>query len=164
MSRAKRYRRIIFCYFLLFGFFMEIRIGSFDEILVLHNEITELSPLADTDFFTERIGDKNFLLLVAENNSVLVGYKLGYWIDEQCFYSWLGGVHPHYRKKGIAKKLLLEQERHVSEMGAKEISVKSMNKYKAMLLLLITQNYEITGVHRNVKGDDKILFTKTLNQ
>lgn len=57
---------------------MEIRIGSFDEILVLHNEITELSPLADTDFFTERIGDKNFLLLVAENNSVLVGYKLGY--------------------------------------------------------------------------------------
>jgi len=143
--------------------FMDIRIGSFDEVLVLHNQIAELSPIANADYFSERIGDKKFLLLVAELNGIVVAYKLGYWLDERCFYSWLGGVHPDYRKQGIAKILLLEQEARVRVEGAREIRVKSMNKYKSMLLLLIAQDYAITDVQLNSQGEEKIHFSKKLD-
>jgi ribosomal protein S18 acetylase RimI-like enzyme len=141
---------------------MNIRSGSFDEIVTLHNQIEELLPISDSCYFSERIADKNSLLLVAEIDSVLVGYKLGYWLDDNCFYSWLGGVHPDCRKQGIAKALLLEQERHVREMGTKEIRVKSMNQYRSMLLLLIAQGYAITGVHVNAQDKEKIHFAKKL--
>jgi GNAT superfamily N-acetyltransferase len=139
---------------------MEIRLGSFDEALRVHNQIEELLPISDSRYFSERIADKKFLLLVAEIDNALVGYKLGYWLADNCFYSWLGGVHPDYRKQGIAKALLLEQERRVGELGVKEIRVKSMNQYRSMLLLLISQGYAITGVQLNAQGKEKILFSK----
>jgi ribosomal protein S18 acetylase RimI-like enzyme len=139
---------------------MEIRLGSLDEALGVHNHIEELLPISDSRYFSERIADKKFLLLVAEIDNALVGYKLGYWLDDNCFYSWLGGVHPDYRKQGIAKALLLEQERRVGELGVKEIRVKSMNQYRSMLLLLIAQGYAITGVHVNAQGKEKIHFSK----
>lgn len=141
---------------------MEIRLGSLDEALGVHNQIEELLSIPDSGYFSERVADKRFLLLVAEIDNVLVGYKLGYWLDDNCFYSWLGGVHPDYRKQGIAKALLLEQERRVGELGVKEIWVKSMNQYKSMLLLLIAQGYAITGVHVNAQGKEKIHFSKKL--
>lgn len=139
---------------------MKIKSGSFAELLLLHNQIPELSPVANSDYFNTRIGNKSSLLLIGEVNEVAVAYKLGYWINSDCFYSWLGGVHPDYRKRGAAKSLLLEQERRVREMGAKEIRVKSMNQYQSMLLLLISQGYAITGVQLNAQGKEKILFSK----
>jgi ribosomal protein S18 acetylase RimI-like enzyme len=142
---------------------MDIRVGSFDEALVLHNQIAELSPVESAAYFSRRIGDKKFLLLVAELNGVVVAYKLGYWLDERCFYSWLGGVHPDYRKLGIAKKLLREQEARVRAEGVREIRVKSMNKYKSMLLLLIAQDYAITDIQLNAQGEEKIHFSKKLD-
>lgn len=141
---------------------MEIRLGSLDEALRVHNQIEELLPISDSRYFSERIADKKFLLLVAEIDNALVGYKLGYWLDDSCFYSWLGGVHPDYRKRGIAKALLHEQERRVGELGVKEIRVKSMNQYRSMLLLLIAQGYAITGVETNAQGKEKIHFSKKL--
>lgn len=141
---------------------MNIRLGNFAEVLHLHNQIPELSPIADEHYFAERIGTNHYLLLVWEQDGMAVAYKLGYWIDAQHFYSWLGGVHPDYRQRGIAKALLLEQEVRARKMGAKEIRVKSMNQYKSMLLLLISQDYEITGAEPNSQGNIKIHFSKRL--
>lgn len=141
---------------------MKIKSGSIAELLLLHNQIPELSPVSNSDYFNTRIGNKSSLLLIGEVKDAAVAYKLGYWINSDCFYSWLGGVHPDYRKQGIAKALLLEQERRVREMGAKEIRVKSMNQYRSMLLLLISQGYAITGVQLNAQGKEKIHFSKKL--
>ncbi|WP_323813107.1 GNAT family N-acetyltransferase [Cellvibrio sp. NN19] len=143
---------------------MKIRTASLSELLILHNQIDELSPIANSDYFAERIGDKIYLALVAEIEGVLVGYKLGYWLTESIFYSWLGGVHPTHRKKGIAKQLLLEQERQVFEAGGTEVRVKSMNQFRSMLLLLIAQEYEITGTEMMQGQDIKILFSKHFNK
>lgn len=141
---------------------MSIRRGNFAEVLSLHNLIPELSTIACGDYFAARIGTSNYLLLVCEQDGIAVAYKLGYWTGAQHFYSWLGGVHPDYRQQGIAKALLLEQEVQVRKMGAKEIRVKSMNQYKSMLLLLISQGYEITGAEPNSQGNIKIHFSKKL--
>lgn len=34
-----------------------------------------------------------------------IGYKLGYERQRDTFYSWLGGVHPDFRRRGIAREL-----------------------------------------------------------
>lgn len=146
----------------LWGAIMKIRQGDFAEVLSLHNRIPELSPIASADYFAARIGDNNYLLLIYEVDAVVIAYKLGYWIDTQHFYSWLGGVHPDYRKQGIAKALLLEQEAQVRKLGTTEISVKSMNRYRSMLLLLISQGYDITGAAPDSRGEIKIGFSKKL--
>jgi ribosomal protein S18 acetylase RimI-like enzyme len=143
---------------------MKIRLGNFSEVCALHNQIPELSPIAGSDYLSARIGENDYLLLVCEQDGIPVAYKLGYWTGAEYFYSWLGGVHPAYRQRGIAKALLLEQEAQVREMGAKEIRVKSMNQYTSMLLLLISQGYEITGAGPNAKGEVKIQFAKTLSK
>ncbi len=139
---------------------MNIRKASLDELAKIHNQIGELSAVAGSDYFSERIGAKEWLALIAEINGVPVAYKLGYWLAPDIFYSWLGGVLPAYRQQGIAKKLLLEQEQRVFELGAKEIRVKSMNRYKSMLLLLVAQDYVITGTENFNEGEMKILFSK----
>lgn len=143
---------------------MRIRTATLAELLIVHNQISELSPIANSDYFSARIGANQYLALVAEVDGVLAGYKLGYWISEGIFYSWLGGVHPAYRKKGIAKLLLLEQEERVCDAGGTEIRVKSMNQFRSMLLLLISQGYEITGTEMVQGRENKILFAKHFNK
>ena len=88
---------------------MNVREASLDELAKIHNQIGELSAIAGSDYFSERIGANEWLALIAEINGVPVAYKLGYWLAPDIFYSWLGGVLPAYRQQGIAKKLLLEQ-------------------------------------------------------
>lgn len=148
---------------------MSIRKATLTEVLMVHNQIAELSAIAGSDYFAARIGDRNYLALAAESDGVLMGYKLGYWLSADVFYSWLGGVLPAYRKQGVAKQLLLEQERYIYEQGGAEIRVKSMNQFKSMLLLLIAQDYKITGTEMigaevSKFGEIKIHFSKLLQK
>ncbi|WP_371189224.1 hypothetical protein [Thalassotalea maritima] len=123
----------------------------------------EASASINGDYLEHRIGSQPFIALAAFVNGQAVAVKLGYFIDNDVFYSWLGGVYANFRGQGLAKKLLLEQELRVMELGAKKITVKSMNRYIAMLQLLLSNGYCISGYEDN--GDvnnNKILFTKTL--
>ncbi|HEY4602312.1 MAG TPA: hypothetical protein VIG73_13685 [Cerasibacillus sp.] len=55
------------------------------------------------DNLVNKIKDKQKLLFnLALDGEKLVGYKIGYELDKNKFYSWLGGVDSHYRGHGIA--------------------------------------------------------------
>ena len=41
-------------------------------------------------------------------NEKMVAFKIGYQWNEETFYSWIGGVNPEHRRKGLAKSLLFE--------------------------------------------------------
>lgn len=102
------------------------------------------------------------LLVVAEDEGRIVGFKLGYTTGPETFYSWLGGVDPAFRKHGIARELLRLQERLVREMGLTKISVKSLNRFPAMLRFLISEGYQIVDVEKREAGEAKIVFEKIL--
>ncbi len=113
--------------------------------------------------YEDRINGRDFLLLLAENDGELAGFKLGYALDGSSFYSWLGGIHPNHRRQGIAKQLLQEQERLLLQSGYTMVTVKSMNRYAGMMILLLSHGYEITGYDPNQgQSEAKILFSKTL--
>lgn len=110
-----------------------------------------------------RIGSEA-LLLIAEDEDQMVGFKLGYPLSADTFYSWLGGVLPSYRGHGIARSLLHLQENLVRQQGYSKIRVKSMNRFPAMLHLLISEKYQIVDLEQSTSpdADPKIVFEKAL--
>ena len=142
---------------------IKIEIGSAADVVSISKQIPEFEQTITLERLQSRLDGIVGLILIAKLGKVLVGYKVGYQLTEDIFYSWLGGVIPEHRRYGIAKLLLNYQEEWVRDSGYKKIKVKSMNRFPYMLNLLISQGYEIVGVEDGVCSlDRKILFVKAL--
>lgn len=142
---------------------MDIQISAIDS-LGLIPQLIEIIPELDApspDQLATRLGPTP-LLLTAYAGEKRVGFKLGYPISTSCFYSWLGGVAPEYRRHGIAKMLLHAQETEVKRLGYTRIRVKSMNRFPSMLTMLIQQHYQIIGTEETGPENLKVLFEKAL--
>lgn len=142
---------------------IDISIGCIDDVLSVDKEIPEFASHSSKKKMEERLANKKHLILIARVNGYPVAYKIGYEEAPQEFYSWLGGVIPQYRKQGIATKLRNHQESWAKDNGYHSIGVKSMNRYAAMLQLLISSGYKIIGYEDNGDADNsKIRFKKWL--
>ncbi|MEC7641965.1 GNAT family N-acetyltransferase [Idiomarina sp.] len=119
--------------------------GTVADVIEIDAAIPEFDNKNSKEKIEQRLVGKETLILVALEDAKKVGYKLGYALSDTEFYSWLGAVHPSYRGHGIAKQLLKQQEAWVKNKGFKSIRVKSMNRFPAMLQLLISQGYVICG-------------------
>ena len=125
----------------------------------------ELFSDADQDFFIKRLKThENSLSILALDQGRLIGFKIGYPVLNDTFYSWIGGVLPEYRKKGVANTLAQLQENWAIEKGLKRLKTKSMNQYKPMIMLNLKRGFDITKVYTNEKGQTKIVFYKSLDQ
>lgn len=91
----------------------------------------------------------------------LVGYKLGYARSKIKFYSWMGGVHPEYRKHGIAKQLMLTQHDWCIEKDFENVQTETLNKWKHMLQFNIKYGFQIIGTAESRYGQ-KIILVKNL--
>ncbi|TQR21624.1 GNAT family N-acetyltransferase [Psychrobacillus vulpis] len=105
---------------------------------------------------------KNILILVAKDADQVVGFKIGCEIDNQKFYSWLGGVHSDYRGKGIASHLMRQQHDLVKSLGYTKIRTISRNKRREMLLLNIKFGFNVIETFTSEKGTHKIVLEKEL--
>ena len=130
------------------------------ELLHLYETIFDDAKI---DFFIDRITSKTDVIIVLtyfENSPV--GFKIGYRYNETTFYSWVGGVLPDFRRKGIAQKLAKKQEELVKVKGYKKLRTKSMNRFKPMLILNIKNGFDIVQVYTNTSGQQKIIFEKEI--
>lgn len=142
---------------------VNIREGALDEAFRVHLSVPELYPLQSVAEYNNRIGSKECVILIAEVREAPVGFKLGYALDKSTFYSWIGGVIPEYRSQGIAVALLKAQEKSVADMGYRVIKVKTMNRFPAMLKMLVSHGYLIDGYEaRNGPHDAKITLSKDI--
>ncbi|MCW8346665.1 GNAT family N-acetyltransferase [Vibrio sp. ZSDZ65] len=142
---------------------MLIREGSLKEVADIVATIDEFSHKESVESLASRLGDKRSLILVAESNGELVGFKMGYEIDNGTFYSWFGGVTSQARRLGVAQALLEWQERWVTAQSYQAITVKSRNQFPSMLRLLLKNGYLIEGYEqRTPLIESRIMFIKTL--
>ncbi|MGL5392924.1 MAG: GNAT family N-acetyltransferase [Shewanella sp.] len=114
------------------------------QIVELSQQIPELDRPLSTQVLLERLAGKNGLLLLAYVEGELAGFKLGYEQDATTFYSWLGGVATDFRRLGLAQSLLEYQETWARRQGYRHIQVKTMNRFPAMLTMLINNQYLIS--------------------
>ncbi|MGF1847627.1 GNAT family N-acetyltransferase [Vibrio lentus] len=120
-----------------------VREGSLEEVVSVVEQITEFAKKESVASLTERLAGKTSLILVAEEAGVLLGFKVGYELDENTFYSWFGGVSSLARNKGVAQAQLDVQEQWVKQQGYQQLKVKSRNQFPAMLRLLLRNGYLI---------------------
>lgn len=128
------------------------------EIEQLHHQI-----FTDTRSLYDQMQMKPFLVVhLAYDAQTLVGYKIGYEQSTSIFYSWLGGVHPDYRGRGIARQLMNRQHLKAKKTGYSFIETKTMNRWRNMLIVNIQFGFDVVDVEKNEGEEPKILLRKRL--
>jgi ribosomal protein S18 acetylase RimI-like enzyme len=128
-------------------------------ILKLHESI-----FIDSKTLVEKIMLKPKILInVAFDQSIVVGYKIGYELDAHKYYSWYGAVHEEYREKGVASMLMVQQHRFLTDSGYRIVQTKTRNKWRSMLILNIKNDFDVIGTFTDDEGIHRIVLEKTLS-
>ncbi|NXZ89822.1 GNAT family N-acetyltransferase [Serratia fonticola] len=139
------------------------RQATFEEIYSLYLCIPEFGSLHSLKDLQQRIGDNPSHGLIAEIDGQAAGFKLGYQTAPGEFYSWLGAVLPDFRRQGIAQTMLAEQERWARSQGYQQLWVKTRNQFRAMLIMLISHEYQIFTLEKKGEVDEyRLLLKKNL--
>ncbi|MCP8616188.1 GNAT family N-acetyltransferase [Salirhabdus salicampi] len=129
-----------------------------EGILELHKDIFGTSD----DLINKMKSKPNLLVITAKDNKKVIGYKIGYEIDRNKFYSWLGGVDTNYRKYGVASMLMKKQHQYLKDKGYNVVQTKTMNKWRSMLVLNIKNGFDVIDTYIDEKGLHKIVLEKNL--
>jgi GNAT superfamily N-acetyltransferase len=117
----------------------------------------------DADEIAVELAKKpKFLVLLAIEAGVVTGYKIGYEERADRFYSWLGGVHPEFRRRGIGSELMRRQHEWCRENGYRVIRTHTKNKWRDMLILNLRHGFDVIGTYTDAKGEPKIILEKKL--
>lgn len=129
-----------------------------EGIIELHNSI-----FGKADNLVNQMESKPHLLIdISLHGEKVIAYKIGYALDHDKFYSWLGGVDANYRNYGVASKLMEKQHKHLKRNGYKIVQTKTMNKWRSMLILNIKNGFDVIGTYNDDKEETKITLEKKL--
>ena len=136
-----------------------------DEMVSLYHRIPEFSQPLDKAALRQRTGAAVSCALMAYVAGEAAGFKLGYALDEDNFYSWLGGVLPEYRREGVAQALLDAQEIWATENGYKSITVKTRNSFPGMPIMLVKNGYQLVELEKKGEVRDyRLMLRKSLKR
>ncbi|HWB09499.1 MAG TPA: GNAT family N-acetyltransferase [Pirellulales bacterium] len=123
-------------------------------------------PAKDTEFFRRRfLGRYNGLRLIASLDERPVGFFLGFELKPSVFFSWLYGVLPDFRRKGIASQLMDAVHTWAAEHGYAWIRFECQNEHRPMLHLAIARGYNLVGIRWDPDlGTNLVIFEKELPQ
>lgn len=92
-----------------------------------------------------------------------VGFKVGFERSPIVFYSWIGGVHPEFRKQGIAKRLIRRQHQWCKEKDYEKVATSSRNSFREMMILNLQEGFDIVDTHLDSqKNEVVVIFEKSL--
>ncbi|WP_144211660.1 GNAT family N-acetyltransferase [Shewanella donghaensis] len=135
-----------------------------NKIALISSRIHELDRAQTIESLQDRIGNNPCLLLIAYVEGELAGFKIGYQLNDDCFYSWLGGVDADFRKLGLAQSMLEHQEKWATGQGYLRLEVKTRNEFKAMLNMLVANHYQITKIETAaIISRNKLFLQKIIN-
>jgi len=133
------------------------------KIFAVTQLIPEFKATYPPNEYLIRMQDKKCLVQFALIEEKIAGFKLGYGKTPTLFYSWMGGVLPHYRKMGVAKTLAKQQEQWAKQQGYTHIGMKTRNYLKNMLHFALSNDFYITGIETHPQPlDNRILLEKCL--
>ena len=121
-----------------------------DDAFMVSRNIPEFDDSYEISEYSKRLNSTVHLILTAYNDHNPIAFKIGYHRHfDGSFYSWMGGVLPNYRRKGIANNLADHQETWAKKKGYNSIKLQTRSKHNAMLALAINRGFQITN--RNEK-------------
>lgn len=81
-----------------------------------------------------------------EEDGILAGFKIGYAEAFDRYYSWLGGVHPRFRERGLAEKLMREQHDWLESSRFYRVETKVAQDNIAMIALNTKFGMQTSGM------------------
>ncbi len=139
---------------------MKIHHGTIKEVVELSDLIPEFHEPHRAAEYEKRLSDVPHLILIAKINEKSAGFKVGYERDGY-FYSWMGGVLPQFRAKGVAKTLLIEMENWAKTQNYPHLTFKTSNKMRSMLLFGLRYGFDIIDFEkREPESESRILLRK----
>lgn len=117
------------------------------------------TPKADLAWRLERMPLAS--VACASDAGRLVGFKAGYATSRTRYYSWLGGVHPDSRRRGIAAELMRHQHAWLREHGFEVVETATNQDNLAMTQANLRHGFAICGL-KHKSGRVQILFSKEL--
>jgi predicted GNAT superfamily acetyltransferase len=124
-------------------------------MIVLHHEVLPSRAYATEEKKQGLLGEligalagRDPLVLAAfATDGAMVGYKLGYRTGNrrECFYSWLGGVHPFHRRKGIYRALTRLQHDWAREQGCQYVETHTWGDNPGMMILNLQEGFIASG-------------------
>jgi GNAT superfamily N-acetyltransferase len=146
---------------------VEIRDGStlFEQAFAIHRQIPEFDIQSTAqEQLHERIRSaKQPLILVANIDDQPAGYLMGYERNGS-FYVWLAGVLPAYRRHGVLAQLMTRTEQWARTANYTSLTIKTRNRFKSMLLFLLSRDFKIVDVDKRESPDShRLLLEKTLS-
>ena len=146
---------------------VELIKGTPDDLFLQRLEALELdcfgSVKYDANILKEELDGKSHVTtFFVEEEGEIIAFKMGYERRLKQYYSWLGGVHSKYRKKGLAKKLMVDQHSYLKNKEYICIRTQTGNEFKNMLILNIKTGFDIIGTFLNSSGNIRITLEKKL--
>ena len=111
-----------------------------------------------------RLDRDDLTLLLATVLGRPVGYKVGYAESGTTFYSAKGGVLTDWRRRGIARALLLRMESEARRMGYARFAYDTFpNKHPGMTALGMAEGFRVTAAGYNAAYRDfRLRFERAL--
>lgn len=125
---------------------IEIKPANIATVVALSQQIPELIDPHPAEVYEKRLKNVPHLILVAYQHNQAVGFKVGYQQDNH-FYSWMGGVLPAFRRRGIAQQLADAQEDWAKQQNYPYIYFKTRNEHKAMLMFALQNGFDIVDCY-----------------
>jgi GNAT superfamily N-acetyltransferase len=101
-------------------------------------------------------------LWLAEAEGEPVGFKLGYRRGARLLYSWLGGVVPEWRGRGVARALMERQHEHAPAQGYALVETRTRAANNAMMLLNLSCGFHVCGYEVDARGNPVVTLRKEL--
>lgn len=140
-----------------------IKETSIEEVHSVSFNIPEFINPHPIETYHKRLKNTNYLVLGAFDGVIPIGFKVGYGLNEDTFYSWMGAVLTDYRRQNIAKQLAQTQEKWAKENGYKKIRFKTRNKLRSMILFAIKNDFNIIEIETKEEiGENRIIMEKFL--
>src|SRR5260370_41991350 len=99
-------------------------------------------PPRDVESFLRRYrGRYNVLQLIARLDDRPVGFFLGFELKPTVFFAWFYGVHPDFRRQGIASQLMDAIHSWAKQNDYESIRFECHNQHRPMLHLAIALGY-----------------------
>lgn len=99
------------------------------------------------------------LVVTALVETDVIGYKVGYEHSQTQYPSWLGGVHPNYRNRGIASEMMRLQHDWCKLHGYRTVRTHTRNQWRDMLILNLRHGFDVIGTITE-GGAPKIIMEK----
>ena len=115
------------------------------------------------DYFGAMKHKPALILLARNSDNTLIAFKIGYQYSCNIFYSWLGGVHPLYRKHGIAQSLINMQHEWCINNQYRMIRTKTLFNNSIMYTLNVKNGFFIIGNDISGKHGPTLIYSKLLS-